>query len=343
MKNTVLFFLLFTYSICNAQINLVKNGDFEKELENWRGDATVSPYDKHTGKNSCTINQFVGQEWKGIDQLITIPKNTYAIEFSVWIKTDQVEGGKEAYNAGIMTVEFANATGKSISYENIAQVKGTTQWTLYKKTLMIPEGSKTVRIMLALAQTNGGIFYDEVKAVTLSEDDYLKVMQQEALAKRTAALALAAIPKELKNGNFEDQLNNWSGTAEITSTNPKEGNYAVIISSKNPDWTGIDQAADIPKNTKSIEISGWLKAEDIKQGKESWNNGMFIAEFTSDGKNKTTDDQLIGTVTGTSDWKPFQKTIAIPEGTQKIRIMLALSNCTGALLADGISLKMISE
>lgn len=343
MKHIVILLLLLSSSIINAQLNLLKNGDFEKELENWRGDATISAFDKHSGKNSCVINQFVGLDWKAIDQTIEIPRNTYAIEISAWIKTDGVEGGKESYNAGILTVEFAKSGNKSISYENIAQTKGSTLWTLYKKVLLIPEEAKTIRLMLALAQTNGTIFFDDVKAVAVNEEDYLKIMQTEALAKRKEALALAAIPKTFQNGNFENQLNNWNGLAEISNNNSQEGNQAVSISSKIETWTGIDQEADIPEGVTSIEVSGWLKAQSIKKGKESWNNGVFIAEFTSADKSKTIDDQLIGTVTGTTDWTLFQRTISIPKDTKKVRIMLALSNCTGALFADNISLKMISE
>ncbi len=83
MKQLLFFSLLFVASISNAQTNLVKNGGFETELTHWRGDvATLSPFDKKSGKNSCAINQFVGAEWKGIDQIMALPKNTAALEIS---------------------------------------------------------------------------------------------------------------------------------------------------------------------------------------------------------------------------------------------------------------------
>jgi D-ribose pyranose/furanose isomerase RbsD len=239
-----------------------------------------------------------------------------------------------------MTAEFTSSSDKNISYENIAQIQGTTNWTLYKKIVPVPTDAKKIRVMLALAQTNGSVFYDDVKVITLSGEEYNKIMQASASPK---TVEVTEENLTFNNGNFEAELKNWNGSGTISTTDKKEGNSCATINSTVNQWTAIDQTAAIPEGTKSIEISGWLKAKNIKQGTETWNNGMFIAEFTSDGKNKTTTDQLIGTVTSSSDWTFFQKKITIPEGTKKYRIMLALSTCTGTLLADDIQVKMLQE
>ena len=175
MKQFFLFSLLFLSTITHAQLNLVKIGGFERDIVNWRGDvATVSPYDKKSGRFGALINQYTGTEWKGIDQIMMIPRNTFAVEFSIWIKTESIEGGKEAYNAGVMIAEFTNNADKAISAEPIAQVKGTTDWTNYKKIVKIPAGSQKIRIMLALAQTSGSIYFDDVIAIPLSEEESSK-------------------------------------------------------------------------------------------------------------------------------------------------------------------------
>jgi hypothetical protein len=176
MKTLFLFSLLFLTTITKAQINLVKNAGFEYEFVNWRGEdmAYSTPYDKKTGRKCVAINQFVGAEWKAIDQIINIPKNTYAFELSIWIKSESIEEQKEAYKAGAAIAEFTNLADKQIISETFAQVKGTTEWTNYKKTVKIPAEAKKVRIMLALAQTNGTIYFDDVKVTPLSEEEYLK-------------------------------------------------------------------------------------------------------------------------------------------------------------------------
>lgn len=328
MKNIFLLLILPLCQVSLAQTNLIKNGGFETELENWRGDgvATISPYDKKSGKNSCTINQFVGAEWKGIDQIVNIPKTTVAIELSGWVKADAIEKGANVWNTGKFDIEFLNAAEKGIKNESIASVLGTTPWTFYKKTIPIPAGASKFRIMLALGQTNGTIFFDDLKAIALSQEQMDK-MQAEENAKTKIALS---------NGGFEDGMNSWRGNAPTSTTIFKEGKAALALNSTTLDWTGIDQIADVPENATSITLSGWLKSDNIKQGKDLWNNGLFNVEFTGSGDQKT-GDQNIAFVTATTDWTFYTKTFSIPAGTKKYRIMLALGFASGTLYADDIA------
>jgi hypothetical protein len=338
MKQIFFFSLLFFSAISNAQINLVKNGSFEAETTNWRGDVgTISPYDKKIGQNSVAINQFTGAEWKSIDQIMTIPKNTYAITFSAWIKADQIEAGKEAYNAGLMVAEFTNGAEKKITSENIAQIIGTTPWINYKKTILVPEKAQKIRIMLALAQTNGSIFFDDVKAIPLSEEDYFRL---NPIITVPEGQKIVTNEKQFSNGNFEELLNSWSGPGTITTADKKEGNSAAEIISKTAEWNAIYQAANINEGNRTIEVSGWLKAKDIQQGKEIWNNGMFIIEFKKDEATKASEDQSIGTITGTTDWTFFKKSFQIPYRAKEYRIIIAMSACTGTLFADDIQVKI---
>jgi len=176
MKTLFLFYSLFLITITNAQTNLVKNGGFEMELINWRGEenAKLTPYDKKSGTNSAVITQFVGAEWKALDQIITLPKNTFALEISGWIKSDAIETQKEDYKCGAIIAEFTNSADKQIIAERIGQATGSTNWTFFKKTIKTPADAKKIRIMLALAQTNGTVFFDDIKAIALSEAEYLK-------------------------------------------------------------------------------------------------------------------------------------------------------------------------
>lgn len=177
MKQLLFLSLLVLTTITNAQNNLVKNGGFESDFVDWRGEenAMTSPYYKKTGKNSANITQFVGAEWKSLDQIVAIPKNTFAVECSVWMKADEIEDQKESYKAGAVILEFTDAAEKQISTENIAQAKGTTEWINYKKAVKVPANATNIKIMLALAQTNGTVFFDDVKLMVLSEAEYLKL------------------------------------------------------------------------------------------------------------------------------------------------------------------------
>ncbi|SFU47345.1 Carbohydrate binding domain-containing protein [Pustulibacterium marinum] len=324
--------ILFSMHL-TAQKNILKNGSFEQDLQNWRGDATINPYNKKSGNNSCMINQFTDNKWKGIDQIIPIPKNTAAIEFTGWVKTDAVEQHNEAYKAGVITVELLTGGDKSISYHNIAQVVATTPWTAYKELIKIPENAKKARIILALAETNGSILFDNLSAKTFSLKKY------NALLSKKEESTISNM-NSFSNGSFEEGFTNWSGNTQIITTDDvKDGTKAAAISSKTATWTAIDQQATIPTNAKEIIVSGYLKSIEIMQGKENWNNGMFILELTTASNEKAREDQLIGSLTGSSNWTYFEKTFPIPTNASQYRIMIALSNCTGTLMADGITIE----
>lgn len=339
MKNIVLI-LVVAFSIPSfSQKNLVINGGFESEFNSWRGDAgTLSLYDKKSGVSSCNITQFTGAEWKGIDQIISIPKNTAAVEFSAWIKSDAIEEGKNKWNTGKFDVEFLNAGEKNVSNESVAVLLGTSSWTFYKKVVTIPTSASKFRIMLALGQTNGTILFDDVKAIAISQEA-LTQMHDEENAKRNPVVISGTFenkPIEFTNGNFENGINSWRGTATVSNTVVKEGKSSLVLNSTTFDWNGIDQIADVPENATSITISGWLKSDNIKQGKETWNNGLLNVEFTGNDSQKTGDDQSVTFVTGSTDWTPYSKTFALPKGTKKYRIMLALGFASGTLYADDI-------
>lgn len=340
MKNLFLLFILPLCQISLAQTNLVKNGGFETELTFWRGDvATISLYDQKSGKNSCSINQFVGAEWKGIDQIMALPKNTAAVELSGWVKTEAVEKGKNDWNTGKFDIEFLNSGEKGIENQSIASVLGTTPWTFYKKIITVPSGASKLRIMLALGQTNGSIFFDDIKAVTISLEQLNKIHEEENTKTAAANAGNSNVNSTVfSNGGFENEIASWRGNASTSTTIFKEGKAALALNSTTFDWTGIDQIADVPENVTSIILSAWLKSDNIKQGRAPWNNGLFNVEFTGSDTKKTSDDQNIAFVTGTTDWTFYTKTFPLPAGTKKYRIMLALGFASGTLYADGVSI-----
>ena len=138
---------------------------------------------------------------------------------------------------------------------------------------------------------------------------------------------------------FESGKTSWRGNFSINNDIKKEGNSAAKIISETKNWEGIDQEFSVPSNAKSITISGWLKSENIIQGENPWNNGLLNVEFTSDGKNKTAQDESIAFVTGSTDWQFYSKTFTLPQNTQRTRIMIAIGFATGILYADDFQVK----
>lgn len=173
MKKHLTFVCALFSVVCFSQKSIVSNGSFDNSTDGWRGDAAkVSTPIRKTGNASGMIVQYVGKEWKGIDQICAVPKNTYAITFSVWIKADAIEEQQDKYATGLMNIEMMTASEAHIGYETIASVTGTTDWVEYKKTVQLSPDTRKVRIMIALGKTNGTLFFDDVKAVALTKEQF---------------------------------------------------------------------------------------------------------------------------------------------------------------------------
>lgn len=164
-------------------------------------------------------------------------------------------------------------------------------------------------------------------------------MENETESRKPVVTSASEPKKELfSNGNFEDGLENWRGNAFLNSTIKKEGNNSISITSTTNDWVGIDQIADLPENASTLDVSLWIKSENIKQGKDRWNNGLVTVEFSSDGKTKTGEDQNVTFVTGTTDWTNYKKSLKIPAESKKFRVMVAMGFATGNLFVDDIAI-----
>jgi len=149
-----------------AQKNTITNGGFEDELYGWNNNgAQITPYDFKSGKNSCAIVTTTTSNWVGIDQTIRIPKKAQDIEFSAWLKIMNVIKGKNDWDGAIFTIVFLDAgnkeTGEGI---NIARLTGDQEWTMFKKTIKIPQKADSFKVLVALGNASGTMLVDEVAA-----------------------------------------------------------------------------------------------------------------------------------------------------------------------------------
>lgn len=319
-----------------AQKNLIQNGGFEYDATGWNNEnlLTVSPYSKHSGQKGGSITQYTSPTWRGIDQSFSIPKNTAAIEVSAWVKAYGIDKGKSDWNKAVIIAEIA---GKG---ENIVALDGTTAWQEVKKIIPINK-DRNARLMIALSECTGSFYFDDVKVTPLNQEDYNKLVEAEN-KKYEVKVITDDTPLEiltLAGGDFENGLEPWRGNAIMTSEEKKNGNFSLKLTSEKPVWYGVDQIADIPADAKTMDVSASVKTKDIKAGKNDWNKGVMIVEFTTDGTNKTSQDQAIFFVDDAKDWQQFTKTLEIPANSRKYRIMLALSEATGTMYVDDVQVK----
>ena len=72
----------------------------------------------------------------------------------------------------------------------------------------------------------------------------------------------------IRNGGFELDADSWRGE-NVLNINPytkRTGEKGgSIYEYTSPQWKGIDQEFNIPKNTPAIEVSAWVKADAIEK------------------------------------------------------------------------------
>jgi hypothetical protein len=159
--------MFLVVNFAEAQKNLVQDGGFEDEFYGWNNNgASLTPYNFKSGKNSCAIVTQNTDNWVGIDQTIGIPKKVQDIEFSAWIKTTNVVKGKNDWDGAIFTIVFLDGNDKQMGDgTNIARVTGSTDWTLYKQTIKMPDKAYSFKILVAMGNASGTMLIDDVAAV----------------------------------------------------------------------------------------------------------------------------------------------------------------------------------
>ncbi len=161
-----------------AQKNLVLNGGFENELENWVDySAKVTPYVYSAGKMSAALFSSDPAKWTGMHQIVTLPKNTQYILMSAKIKADGVSTGKDAWNGALFLFEALNKQENKIGEGiNIATVKGDENWKVYEKAYIIPPGITKIKLLFALGYVTGTMFVDEVNLKVITQSEFEKYL-----------------------------------------------------------------------------------------------------------------------------------------------------------------------
>jgi len=335
MKKVVLSLFSISSLMTFGQKNLISNGSFESDAQSWNNEIvlTIDPYNKRTGSKGGNITEYITPQWKGIDQSFSIPKNTAAIEISAWVKTDGVERGHNDWNKAVIIAEI---NGKG---ENIISIDGNSPWQQVKKIIPVNK-DRSGKLMLALSECTGSFFFDDIRISPISQEDYNKIVEAETKKNQVKVFTDdSPVQKSLfSNGDFENGLQDWRGNGETTTEEKFSGQKSIKIASQTSTWTGVDQIFDIPDNSKALDISAMVKTKDVKQGKNDWNKAVMIVEFTTNGTQKTSQDEPLFFVTEAKDWQKFSKSLPIPEHSKKMRIMLALSDATGTMYVDDIKL-----
>ncbi|MCR8558064.1 hypothetical protein KXD93_10440 [Mucilaginibacter sp. BJC16-A38] len=145
------------------------------------------------------------------------------------------------------------------------------------------------------------------------------------------------------NGGFEDELYGWNNNgAQLTPYDFNTGkNSCAIVAANTENWVGVDQTIRVPKKARNIEFSAWLKAVNVVKGKNEWDGAIFTIVFLDVLEKEVGDGVNIARITGDQGWTLLSKKITIPDKAVSFKILIALGNASGTLLADDVMAKEV--
>lgn len=148
----------------------------------------------------------------------------------------------------------------------------------------------------------------------------------------------------LKNPGFERRNLEWISWGAKVSDSAYQGKYSIEVTNVIPKWSGMNQVLNLNDSISIVEISGWMKTSGIVGGKESWEKARISIEFLDHR------DQIVGgypqpvaLTDGTTPWTFYSSRFAVKEGAKKVKLVIALGNCTGTAWYDELTCEFIKQ
>lgn len=301
----------------------VVNGGFEEGMDGWNQWGAAPSEEAKVGKRS-TIVENDDFKWSGCQQEIPLRKGMTILECSGWMKTEKVIGGKDDWEKAVYKMEFLSSKGETIVSNTIVQAVGTSDWTFYKKNFKVPSEARSIRILLALGNSKGKVWFDEIAVKEGSEEAY------------------SAERATLINGGFENGFEGWPDWAGEISDKAHSGSKSVMVKndSQQRSWIMRRQPVIIPKGVKNFKISAWVKLENAEAMSNGWEGARIYVTFKDQhGLQLTQNDMSFYKGDGTKDWHFAEKDIAVPSIASELEVNIGLANAFGAIYADDIELK----
>jgi hypothetical protein len=157
------------------------------------------------------------------------------------------------------------------------------------------------------------------------------------------SIVVVAQKNLVDNNGFEDELYSWNiYGATTTPWVQKAGKKAaVIISYEDKKWLGMDQQIPLSKTVTAITISAWIKTDNVTTGTENWKKALMKAEFLDAGDKLTGESISIAAVDGGTEWVQYKKSVKVPAGAKKVKLMFAMAFATGTMFIDEVSCRAI--
>ncbi|HET9870136.1 MAG TPA: hypothetical protein VFR02_06560, partial [bacterium] len=142
----------------------------------------------------------------------------------------------------------------------------------------------------------------------------------------------------IANGDFKHPggAQGWVGSLNLQPG--RQGEPAVYLENLKPVWNEVSQKVPMPDPAPAaIEISGWMRTQNVVQGEQVWNAARISVVFY-DAKGDRLGDwpPTTAQVTGTHDWTLYSHTYPLAPGTAWATVELSLGDCTGRAWFSGL-------
>jgi hypothetical protein len=152
----------------------------------------------------------------------------------------------------------------------------------------------------------------------------------------------ALAQNQLRNPGFEDEKEGWNFWGGEQDDNAHSGKFSLKVFNSEPKWSGADQKLLLPEGVKKVELSGWIKTENIVQGANQWEVARIAVEFLNEAGELTGEyPPPVGQIGGTTEWKQYKRTFTVPAGAKEIKVQMAIGNTKGTAWYDDIELKLL--
>lgn len=153
---------------------------------------------------------------------------------------------------------------------------------------------------------------------------------------------LATAQNVLMDPGFENQDGSWSLWGSQPDAVAHSGQFGLKIHNDEQKWSGADQKVALPPNAKRVEVSGWMKTENVVKGSNPWEMARITLEFYDDaGEMVGGYPPVTAQKSGSNEWKEYKMGYNIPAGATQVKLQLALGNATGTAWFDDISIRIL--
>ncbi|MDG5816977.1 carbohydrate binding domain-containing protein [Chitinispirillales bacterium ANBcel5] len=142
----------------------------------------------------------------------------------------------------------------------------------------------------------------------------------------------------LSDFSFEEGGTNWNFFGSEIGDVARSGNAGLTVINEVRNWSGADQLIALPEGAANITVSGWIKTEDVVQGRENWENARISIEYRdAEGNLVGGYPAAVAQVTGTTDWTHYTRSYRVMPAARVLQVQCALGNATGAAYFDDIT------